>query len=64
MLFDDACFLEGGVCAELVDGLEAVGRYIEYECFLEFRHKNALLLKVWILADHAGRIELRSTGTV
>ncbi len=63
-LLNDSSFLESFECAYLVDRAEAASRYWEYESFVEFRDKNALLLKVWVFADHAGWVELCSTSAI
>lgn len=61
---DYSGFLKGCIRAVFVDGPDAFGRKREDECFLEFRNIDFLFLEVRILADSAGRIELRSTRTV
>lgn len=63
-LLDDSGLLESGVSAELGDGADAAGRYVENEGLLELRDVDTLLLEVRILAYHASRIELRRTGAV
>lgn len=32
--------------------------------FIQFRHKNSLLLKIWIFSDFAGRVELGGAGAI
>lgn len=48
----------------LVDGLDTASRKDEGDSFLEFRNVDAFLLEVWILTNHAGRVELGSTSSV
>jgi hypothetical protein len=52
------------VGAALGDSLPSLGREGESEGLLQFRHINALLLEVWVLANHASRVELGSTSSV
>ncbi len=50
--------------AAFVDSLDSLGREGESDGFLEFRHIDTFLLEVWILPDHACRVELGSTSAV
>ena len=63
-LFDDTGVPESLEWAFLLDGAEAAGRDCEREGLLELRNVHLLLLKVWITADIAARVELGSTSTV
>ena len=57
-------FFEDRVGASFVDGFDGLGGEGKGEGFLQFGHIDTLLLKIHILADHAGRVELGSTSAV
>lgn len=48
----------------LVDGFDSTSREGKGDGFLKLRHINTLLLEVWVLPNHACRVELGSTSTV
>ena len=50
--------------APLVDGLDSAGGEFEGDSLLKLWHVDALLLEVRVLAYHAGRVELGSTGPI
>ncbi len=60
----EACFLESGEGAALLDGLESASRDSEVEGLLELRHVNLLFREVWVLSNHASWVELGSTSGV
>ena len=60
----DACFLERGVGAVLVYGLDRAGREDEADGFLELRDVDRLSLEIDVFSHLPGRIELGSAGGV
>lgn len=58
------CFLESGVGAVLLDGLQSASRDVEDKSLLEFRNVDTLLLEVRVLSNSTARIELRCSSAV
>ena len=50
--------------ATFVDGLDGAGGENKSDGFLEFRHVNALFLKIGVLANRPCRVKLGSTSPV
>ena len=61
---DDACLLESGECAVLLDGLDGLGRDVQAHALVELRNEDRLLLEVRLAALLASRVELGSTRPV
>ena len=59
-----ACFLESSVSTVFVEGLDSSSGEGNHHCLFEFRNIDALLLKIRVFADHAGRVELGCTSAV
>ncbi|MCC2630731.1 MAG: hypothetical protein K0S38_540, partial [Candidatus Paceibacter sp.] len=63
-VLDKSGFLESCVSAVFVDRADRFGRNSQGDVLIHLRDKDLLLLKVWVLADISGRVELGSTSTV
>src|SRR6185437_2447818 len=64
LFLNNACFLEGGVCAILLNVLHALNGNVHDDHLLELGDVDAALGDIGLAADLADRVELRSTGTV
>ena len=61
---DELCFLKSCVRTVLCNSAESFGRNLNYYGLIDFWYENTLLLKVWLTADFATRVELRRTSAV
>ena len=63
-LFYQPSFEESSINTIFLHGAQAAGGDFYLNGFVEFRHKNALFLKIRIFSDFAGRVEFGGAGAI